>query len=87
MNSSEVENLICEETQSLYRRKIWFLYEWLMQKRLNFPDLKEGNYVHLLDEKHQYASPISINSARHRIRNNLPGNVDYCPLINSNTSN
>ncbi|MBK7212993.1 MAG: Fic family protein [Bacteroidales bacterium] len=82
MNSSEVENLICEETQSLYRRKIWFLYEWLMQKRLNFPDLKEGNYVHLLDEKHQYASPISINSTRHRIRNNLPGNVDYCPLIN-----
>jgi hypothetical protein len=36
----------------------------------------------LLDEDLQYASSTGINSSRHRIRNNLPGTVNFCPLIN-----
>jgi len=48
---------------------------------LGAPDLKEGNYIPLLDENRQYASSKSLNSSRHRIKNNLTGNVDFCPLI------
>lgn len=64
-----------------YSRKIWFLYEWLMKKELpiNNADVKI-KYSPLLDEKLQYAID-GVNSPRHRIINNLPGTVDFCPLI------
>jgi hypothetical protein len=55
-----IEEWIRKEPQSQYGRKIWFLYEWLMQKSLQVPDLREGNYIPLIDEKQQYASPKSI---------------------------
>lgn len=77
----KVEEWIKEEPFSQYSRKIWFLYEWLTQKKLKVPDVKEGNYFPLIDEKLQYASPKAINSSRHRIKNNLPGTFDFCPLI------
>ncbi|AHM60915.1 filamentation induced by camp protein fic [Flammeovirgaceae bacterium 311] len=76
-----VEGWIAAAPQSQYSRRIWFLYEWLMQNQLKLPDLKEGNYVELINEKLQYASPLSEISSRHRIKNNLPGSPDFCPLI------
>lgn len=79
--SNAIEQWITNEPQSQYSRKIWFLYEWLMQKPLNIPDLKEGNYIELIDGELQYANPTSYNSSRHRIKNNLPGTFDFCPLI------
>ncbi|MFZ4523650.1 MAG: Fic family protein, partial [Bacteroidales bacterium] len=81
LQPTAIEEWIVREPQSQYGRRIWFIYEWLMQKSLQVPDLREGNYVPLLDEKQQYASPKSINSNRHRIKNNLAGNVNFCPLI------
>jgi Fic family protein len=81
ISASDIEAWIKNEPLSIYTRKIWFLYEWLMQKQLTITDLKEGNYVLLIDEDLQYTSPVSINSNRHRIKNNLPGTLDFCPLI------
>lgn len=81
LNKDEIEEWIKNEPLSLYTRKIWFLYEWLMQKQLSVNDLKGGNYVPLVDDKIQYASAVSINSNRHRIKNNLPGTINFCPLI------
>ncbi|MBN1132105.1 MAG: Fic family protein [Bacteroidales bacterium] len=77
-----IESLVQNEPLSQYSRKIWFLYEWLMQKSLNLPDLKEGNYIPLIDGNLQYTMGKGINSSRHRIRNNLPGTINFCPLIN-----
>jgi Fic family protein len=48
---------------------------------LPIADLTFKNFIPLLDDKLQYASTLSINSSRHRIRNNLPGTVNFCPLI------
>jgi len=76
-----IEELIQIEPLGQYSRKIWFLYEWLMDQKLAVPDLITGNFVQLMDEKIQYTSLESINSSRHRIRNNLPGTVSFCPLI------
>ncbi|MFZ4572434.1 MAG: Fic family protein [Bacteroidales bacterium] len=81
LKTGDVEGWIVKEPQSRYGRRIWFLYEWLMQKQLPVPDLREGNYVPLIDEMQQYASPKSTNSSRHRIKNNLTGNVNFCPLV------
>jgi len=78
---SEAEALVSIERTGQYSRRIWFLYEWLMEEPLNIPDLKEGNYVPLLDEKLQFALEKSVNVPRQRIRNNLPGRRQFCPLI------
>ena len=80
-----IENWVKSEPFSHYSRKLWFLYEWLLQRKLDLPDLKKGNYVPLIDEKLQFPCSVSINSSRHRIRNNLPGTIDFCPLINKTT--
>lgn len=81
LSTAEIETLVQLEPQGQYSRKIWFLCEWLLGTKLNILDLDKGNFVFLLDEKAQYASPISINSSRHRIKNNLPGTVNFCPLV------
>lgn len=76
-----IESFVHSEPLSQYSRKIWFLYEWLMQKALNLPDLKTGNYIALINGNMQYAILKGVNSSRHRIRNNLPGTMNFCPLI------
>lgn len=78
--AKEVRDLVNREPTSLYRRKIWFLYEWLTDSRLDLPDADRGNYTELVDTALQYAGP-ALNSRRHRVRNNLPGTLDFCPMI------
>ncbi len=78
---TECAHLVQIEPQGLFSRKIWFLYEWLLGKKLPIPDLVMGNYVSLVNEAQQFALAFGSKSNRHRIINNLPGNVDFCPLI------
>jgi len=77
---SIVLEMIKEAPTSKYARKVWFLYEWLYQVRLDIPDLTRSSYVDVVDSKLQYAGN-AINSSRHRIRNNLPGTQAFCPMI------
>ncbi|MEZ5069517.1 MAG: Fic family protein [Bacteroidales bacterium] len=76
-----IEVLVKNEPLSQFSRRIWFLYEWLLQKTLDHPDLKEGNYIPLLDGNLQYTIGKGDNSPRHRVRNNLPGTLNFCPLV------
>lgn len=63
-----------------YTRRLWFLYEFLMERQLPLEDAAQGNYVELLDPERYYtASPVK--SRRHRVLNNLLGNVDFCPMV------
>jgi Fic family protein len=80
VSAAEIISIIEAEPTSQYCRRIWFLYEWLMDKTLAIPDLKTGNYFDAIDDRIQYPGPPE-NSPRHRIRNNLPGVKDFCPLI------
>ncbi len=81
LEPATIEQWINNEPYSQYTRRIWFLYEWLMQKVLTVPDLTNGNYVDIVDEKLQYASTRKTNSSRHRVKNNFPGTIYFCPLI------
>ena len=76
----EVLNLLNIEPTGMYSRKIWFLYEWLMNEKLAIPDLTIKKAIPLVDEKIQFAIP-GKSSPRHRIINNLPGTRDFCPLL------
>lgn len=75
-----VIQMMKNEPTSQYSRRVWFLYEWLMGTTLNVPDLKTGTYVEIVNPKLQFAA-TSINSTRHRVKNNLPGTPDFCPMI------
>jgi hypothetical protein len=80
ISGDEIIQMIYEGGVGIYTRKIWFLYEWLLETTIELPDLKAGNYIDLVDESLQFgATPES--SKRHRIRNNLPGVRDFCPMI------
>jgi len=76
----ELEGMIKAKPNSSYMRRIWFLYEWLLDRQLDIPDAKTGTYAKIVDPKLQWAIK-GTTSTRHRVRNNLPGSRDYCPLV------
>lgn len=80
ISAEEIRALISNEPTGQYSRKLWFLYEWLMDSQLELPDLTTGNYIDLVDEKLQFGG-IAESSKRHRVRNNLPGVREFCPLV------
>lgn len=80
LSENEITTIINSEPTGQYSRRIWFLYEWLLDKQLKIKDLDKGNYISLLNENLQFGIE-GTRSKRHRIINNLPGNRDFCPLI------
>ncbi|MCV9929977.1 Fic family protein [Flavobacterium sp. LS1R49] len=81
ISKDEITSIIQNEPTGQYSRKIWFLYEWLMQEELPILSLTIKNFIPLVDEDIQFGVSKSINFSRHRIKNNLPGTIDFCPLI------
>jgi len=75
-----IEEIVRREPTGAYSRRIWFLFEWLCDQKLEIEDAIQGNFVELINEKFQYPGPPR-KSRRHRIRNNLPGTRGFCPLI------
>lgn len=63
-----------------YARRIWFLYEWLTGTILDLPDAGGGRYVPVVDPAQQFAQE-GENVPRYRVRNNLPGTPEFCPLV------
>lgn len=79
---SSIVELVKNDPTGQYSRRIWFLYEWLMNDLLEIEnaDIKI-KYVNVLNDTLQYALVGGDKSPRHRIINNLPGTRDFCPLI------
>ncbi len=63
-----------------YARRLWFLYEWLLDERLDLPNAPRGTYALVVDPEQQWASQ-GETSSRHRVKNNLPGTRAWCPMI------
>ena len=77
---AEIEALVRAKPTGSYARRIWFLYEWLMGTPLDLPDADRGTYEPVVDPDQQWAIE-GENSRRHRVRNNLPGTPEFCPLV------
>ena len=75
-----IADIVRSKPTGAYSRRIWFLYEWLTNATLELDDATLGNFVPLINEKLQYAA-APRDSKRHRVRNNLPGTREFCPLI------
>ena len=80
VDPADLQRMIQAKPVSAYMRRIWFLYEWLLQRELDLPAAKSGTYVDIVDNAHQWAIE-GVTSTRHRIRNNLPGTREFCPLV------
>ena len=78
---ADIKDLVRATPTGSYARRIWFLYEWLTGRQLDLPSAERGvAYVPAVDPEQQWAIG-GENSARHRVRNNLPGTPDFCPLV------
>lgn len=80
ISGDEMIAMISRKPTSAYMRRLWFLYEWLLDERLDLADARTGSYVDVVDSSQQYAV-VGRNSKRHRVRNNLPGTRHFCPLV------
>jgi hypothetical protein len=80
IGAEPVADIVRAAPTGSFARRIWFLYEWLMQARLDLPDAANGAYVLILDPEQQWAAG-GTTSTRHRVKNNLPGTPAFCPLI------
>ncbi|KCZ97424.1 filamentation induced by cAMP protein fic [Hyphomonas polymorpha PS728] len=77
----DLEAMISAKPGSAYMRRIWFLFEWLTGERLDLDDAPPvGAYADVVDTDQQYAAEAKT-STRHRVRNNLPGDREFCPLV------
>ena len=64
-----------------YARRLWFLYEFLTGKTLPLDDLKQGNYIDLLDSDEYYTVAPAHQVRRQRVNDNLLGHRHFCPMI------
>jgi hypothetical protein len=76
----DIEELVRATPTGMYARRIWFLYEWMVGHELDLPALNRGSYTDVVDTAQQWASE-GTNVSRQRVRNNLPGSSEFCPLV------
>ena len=76
-----LEDWIRSEPTGAYARRSGFFFEWLTGKMLNVPDTPSGNYVAALDPGTYLVATRAENVPRWRVRDNLPGSREFCPLI------
>ncbi len=76
----EMEAFIASAPTGAWTRRAWFLFEWLTGRSLALADVTSGNYVDAIDPD-AYFTGKPRNSPRHRIRDNLLGTPDFCPII------
>ncbi len=78
---AELEAWVAAEPTGQYARRAGFFYEYLSGRRLAFPGVVAGNYVAALDAESWVTAVLPRNCRRWRVRDNLPGARDYCPLV------
>lgn len=83
----EIRALNEAQPQSVFARRLGYLYEWLTGKEIEFgPGMgvsTKSTFVPVLDESMQFglSAAASTRSAKYRVIDNLPGNPRFCPLV------
>ncbi|MFC1778167.1 Fic family protein [Pseudomonadota bacterium] len=76
----ELTAWLLQSPASIYARRSGFLYEWLTDDELSVNVPPKERYVDLVDNTLQFCLKTGEKNTRFRIRNNLPGNRNFCPL-------
>lgn len=74
---------ISDEPSGQYARRAGFLFEFLTGKELDVDAEIAGGYVDVIDEQKLVAAspPHAVPNRRWRVRDNLPGAREFCPVI------
>lgn len=64
-----------------YRRRLWYLYEWLTGRRLPLDDMTSGNYVDLIPPDECFTASRRRLMPRQRINDNLLGDRAFAPMV------
>ena len=75
-----IEHWIRGEPNGIYARRTGFFYEWLTDHLLDVPDAG-GNYTEALPADRYLTASKPVNISRWRVRDNLPGNRNFCPIV------
>ncbi|MXX56522.1 MAG: cell filamentation protein Fic [Gemmatimonadetes bacterium] len=81
LDRTKIERIVRDKPTGGYARRVWFLYEWLTNTRLDLADAGKVTAVPVLDPARQFALEVGHLSRRHRVRDNLPGTREFCPLV------
>ena len=81
MPEDEILGHVRSRPTGKYARRLWFLYEFLTDRRLPLDDLKQGNYVDLLEPDAYYTIEPGHRVRRQRVNDNLLGDRRFCPTI------
>lgn len=81
IDGSEIAAVIKDKPTGAQSRRLWFIYEWLTGLDLPLDALGKVTAVDVVDPKLQFGLNKGEMSARHRVRNNLPGTVAFCPMV------
>lgn len=77
----DIREYVQSKPTGKYARRLWFLYEFLTGKTLKLNDLKQGNYIDLLEADKYYTISASRHVRRQRINNNMLGDHRFCPTV------
>ncbi|WP_158972574.1 Fic family protein [Paraglaciecola sp. L3A3] len=81
VDEKELTAFIADKPMAQLNRVIWYLYEWLTNKRLDLPALTSGNYVQLFDDRFYFTLTEGVRDKRTRVVNNAIGTKDFCPTV------
>jgi hypothetical protein len=80
VDTYQLEEWIRSEPTGIFVRRAWYLYELLMEKQLDVPDVIPSGYIDLLDPKIHLTGPRRL-VRRQRINDNLLGSGKFSPLV------
>ena len=76
----EIEALIAKQPESIFGRRIGYLYEWLTKREITAEVAPRAAYVKVVDEKLQFSMATGAKNGKFRVIDNLPGNQRFCAL-------
>lgn len=82
IDPAEVVAWVQDEPTGRYARRAAFMYEWFTGKTLPVPDTAVNvPYVDALDARLYLTAQQPERVRRWRINNNLPGTLEFCPMV------
>lgn len=80
VDKNKLTSFIASTPTGVHTRKIWFLFELLMDETLEIKDAPTVKAINLLDERKYFTSKGELSS-RHKVINNLLGTKRFCPVV------
>jgi len=78
---AEIEKAIADKPESVFARRLGYLYEWLTEEKINASVAQRAAYIPVVDKSHQFGLSEGNRNGKFRVIDNLPGNRRFCPMV------